>query len=88
MTFVIAASCVADYSCLEACPVGCIHPAPDDPAFDRAVQLYIDPASCIDCAACVEACPVDAVFSAAQLPDRWRHYADINRDYFDGDSHG
>lgn len=88
MTFVIAAPCVADYSCLEICPVGCIHPAPDDPAFDRTEQLYIDPASCIDCAACVDACPVDAVFDAARLPDRWRHYVDVNRAYFEADVRG
>ncbi|WP_236979536.1 MULTISPECIES: 4Fe-4S dicluster domain-containing protein [Mycobacterium] len=82
MAFVIAAPCVADYSCLEACPVGCIRPTPDEPEFDRAEQLYIDSRSCIDCAACVEACPVDAVFDAERIPDRWRHYVGVNRDYF------
>lgn len=88
MAFIITAPCVADYSCLEGCPAGCIHPAPDDPDFDRVEQLYVDPAACIDCGACVDLCPVDAVFAADQVPDRWRHYVDINRDYFEEPARG
>lgn len=85
MTYVIAAPCVADYSCLESCPVGCIHPDPDDPGFDRAEQLYIDPESCIECGACVDACPIDAVYAARDLPAEWKHYAQVNREFFVGD---
>lgn len=84
MTYVIAAACVADYSCLEVCPADCIHPNPDTPEFNRTEQLYIDPDACIDCAACVEACPVDAVYNAETIPDKWRHFVAINRDYFEG----
>jgi ferredoxin len=82
MAYVIAAPCVADYSCVEVCPVGCISPRPDDPGFDTAEQLYIDPRRCIDCAACVSACPVGAVFHAARLPVRWRGYSRVNADHF------
>src|SRR5512139_4024160 len=82
MSFVIAAPCLADYSCVEICPVDCIGPHPDSAEFDNAEQLYIDPARCIACGACVEACPVAAIFDEASLPDKWRHYAQINRDYF------
>lgn len=82
MPYVIASPCIADYSCLEICPVDCIAPGPDEKSFDDAEQLYIDPDRCIDCAACVDACPVNAIFKAELLPQRWRHYAGINRDYF------
>src|SRR3712207_9562941 len=63
MTYVIVGSCVKDDSCIEVCPVDCIHPKPGAPDFETAEQLYIDPALCIDCDACVEACPVDAIYS-------------------------
>lgn len=82
MSYVIAAPCVADYSCVEICPVKCIGPDPTTAAFDEAEQLYIDPNLCIECGACVEACPVGAIFDAASLPEKWRHYEAINRDFF------
>ena len=34
MTYVIAGSCIKDDSCVEACPVDCIHPKPGDPDFE------------------------------------------------------
>ena len=82
MTYVIAAPCVADYSCVEVCPVDCIAPRPDDSGFDDAEQLFIDPGSCIDCEACVSACPVGAVFEVGMLPPKYKHYADINAAHF------
>jgi len=88
MPFVIAAPCVADYSCVEVCPVDCIHPTPDEPCFEQAEQMYINPAECIDCQACVEACPVDAIFDADRLPGRWQEYPQINADYFRSNGHG
>ncbi|WP_337832740.1 indolepyruvate ferredoxin oxidoreductase subunit alpha [Pseudonocardia sp. TMWB2A] len=79
----MTAPCVADYSCLEICPVSCIHPHPDHPDFDTVEQLFIDPQACIDCGACVDACPVDAIHAEEQLPERWKHYARINREHFE-----
>ena len=59
MAYVINEPCIGvkDSSCVEVCPVDCIHPTPDEPDFEAAHQLYIDPEECIDCDACVEACP-------------------------------
>ena len=88
MPYVIAAPCVADYSCVEVCPVDCIHPTPDEAGFEQAEQMYINPAECIDCEACVEACPVDAIFAADELPERWLQYAEINIGYFESDGRG
>ena len=36
MTYVIAGSCIKDDSCVEACPVDCIHPKPGAPDFETA----------------------------------------------------
>ena len=59
MAYVIAEPCIdtKDNSCVEVCPVDCIHPTPDEPDYDAVTMLYIDPEECIDCDACVEACP-------------------------------
>jgi NAD-dependent dihydropyrimidine dehydrogenase PreA subunit len=82
MTYVITAPCVADYSCVEICPVNCISPGPDTEGFEQAEQLYINPDQCIDCAACVEACPVKAIYKKERLPEKWQHYAEVNAQYF------
>ena len=73
MAYVIAEPCIGtkDNSCVEVCPVDCIHPTPDEPDYDKVEMLYIDPEECIDCDACVEACPVDACFAEDQLPEEW-----------------
>jgi ferredoxin len=86
MAYVIAEPCVGtkDNSCVEVCPVDCIHPTPDEPDYDKVEQLYIDPDECIDCDACVEACPVDACFAEDQLPDEWSAFAERNAAYFAG----
>jgi NAD-dependent dihydropyrimidine dehydrogenase PreA subunit len=81
---VITEPCIGskDNSCVEVCPVDCIHPTEDEPGFDEAEHLYIDPAECIDCNACVQACPVDAVFNEDHVPAEWQHYAAENAAYF------
>ncbi|MEV0341429.1 ferredoxin family protein [Nocardia sp. NPDC050713] len=86
MAYVIAAPCVADYSCLEVCPADCIRPGPDDPEFETAEQLHIDPANCIECDSCVSACPVGAVYDAPELPPQWSHYESVNADWFRTDA--
>ena len=54
-----------DRSCVDVCPVDCIHDDGDD---DKI--LYIDPDECIDCGACEPACPVNAIFAEDDVPGR------------------
>ena len=84
MAYVINEPCIGtkDTSCVEVCPVDCIHPTPDEPGFDEAEQLYIDPEECIDCDACVEACPVDAITPEDMVPPEWQHYIERNAAYY------
>jgi NAD-dependent dihydropyrimidine dehydrogenase PreA subunit len=84
VAYVINEPCIRtkDTSCVEVCPVDCIHPRADEPGFDSVEQLYIDPEECIDCDACVEACPVDAITAEDQVPDEWQRYIQVNRDYY------
>src|SRR5215213_7498373 len=46
MAYVISEPCIGakDNSCVEVCPVDCIHPTPDESDYDAHEQLYIDPA--------------------------------------------
>jgi ferredoxin len=84
LAYVIAEPCIGekDNSCVEVCPVDCIHPTPDEPDYDNVKQLFIDPDECIDCDACVEACPVDACFAEDQLPEEWSKYTQVNLEYY------
>ena len=56
---------------MDVCPVDCIHPRKDEPAFATAEMLYIHPDECIDCGACVPACPVEANFALDETPHKW-----------------
>jgi ferredoxin len=84
MTYVITELCVGtkDHSCVDVCPVDCIHPTPDEPEFDRVEQLYINPDDCIDCDACVDVCPVDAPIAESDLPEQHRHSIADNAGYY------
>src|SRR5919202_395829 len=82
MTYVIVGTCIKDDSCVEVCPVDCIHPKPGAPDFETAEQLYIDPLECIDCDACVEACPVDAIYAEAWVPEKHEYAIDLNAEFF------
>lgn len=84
MSFAITQSCCVDASCVSACPVNCIHPAPGEPDFGTTDMLYVDPRACIDCGACAEVCPVDAVFPVENLVGPLREYAEVNAEYYAG----
>lgn len=82
MAHVITRPCCNDASCVAVCPVNCIHPTPDEPAFFTAESLYIDPDTCIDCGACIDECPVEAIIPDDQLDERDEPYLQINADYY------
>jgi len=92
MAYVIAEPCIGvkDSACVDACPVDCIHPKKNTtyedgrPGFEEVPQLYIDPVECIDCGACVPVCPVSAIFALDDLPEKWKHYAELNSSYVEG----
>jgi ferredoxin/flavodoxin---NADP+ reductase len=83
MTFVITQRCCSDTSCISECPVDCIRPRPEDPEFQTAEMLFIDPDTCIDCGACADACPVDAIYSEFDVPEEMGRYVGLNAAYFE-----
>ena len=84
MAYVIAEPCIGqkDNSCVEVCPVDCIHPTPDEADYDKVEMLYIDPEECIDCDACVAAFPVDAITPEDMVPPEWHEYIERNAAYY------
>jgi NAD-dependent dihydropyrimidine dehydrogenase PreA subunit len=86
MTYVITQPCidVKDASCVDVCPVDCIHPSPNEPEFETVQQLHINPDECIDCGACEPACPVTAIFEESAVPEEWKSYIKVNADFFTG----
>lgn len=87
MAFIITEPCIGtkDTACVDACPVDCIHPRSDEPEFEEAVQLYIDPEECIDCGACVPECPVEAIFPEDEVPEKWQQYIETNYNWYEKD---
>ena len=78
MTYTITEPCIGvkDASCVDVCPVDCIHTTPEDQ------QYYINPEVCIDCAACESVCPVTAIFFEDDVPEQWKHYTPLNAEWF------
>lgn len=87
MPHVVTQSCCADASCVQACPVNCIHPAPGEPGFGTTEMLYIDPRTCVGCGACVTACPVDAIKPLELLTSAEEPFAEINAAYYEQHPH-
>ncbi|MDF0529853.1 4Fe-4S binding protein [Tsukamurella sp. 8F] len=82
MPHVITQACCSDASCVNVCPVNCIHPTPGEPGFGGSEILHIDPDTCIDCGACADACPVDAIYPLDRLGPADLPYAQINADFY------
>src|SRR5512133_3189056 len=77
MAYVIAEPCVDvhDRACVDECPVDCI--------YDGLRKSYIQPDECVECGACEPVCPVNAIFQQNDLPDEWRQYVQIERQFFE-----
>ena len=89
MPFVITDPCIGtkDMSCVDVCPVDCIHPRKDEPEFEAATMLYIHPEECIDCGACVPACPVAAIYDSDNTtPSSQKDLIEANTVYRNGDA--
>ena len=78
MTYIIAEPCIdiKDKSCVDVCPVDCIHEA------NRI--LVIDPEECIDCGACEPECPVNAIFEASAVPPEWHEFIELDKRWTTG----
>lgn len=87
MAYVVTQSCCADASCVVACPVNCIHPAPGEPGFGTTEMVYIDATACVGCGACATACPVGAMVPDAALTTKQLPFIDLNAAYYDAFPH-
>ena len=82
--YIIAEPCIGtkDTACVDVCPVDCIHPRKDEAGFEAAEMLYIDPDVCIQCGNCEPACPVTAIFTEETIPEKWKHFQQVNADWY------
>jgi NAD-dependent dihydropyrimidine dehydrogenase PreA subunit len=78
MPYIITEPCIGvkDASCVDVCPVDCIHTTDDAP------QYYINPEQCIDCAACELVCPVSAILHEDDVPEAWKPYIQVNAGFY------
>jgi NAD-dependent dihydropyrimidine dehydrogenase PreA subunit len=82
MAYVITDSCIKDLLCADVCPTDCIHPKKDEPAFESAPQLYVDPTGCIDCGACVPLCTSDSIHPIDDVPQEKKHFIAANAAFY------
>eukprot|EP00741_Cyanophora_paradoxa_P018108 tig00021037_g17484.t1 len=61
--------CEGDSTCMEACPVNCIHEGPGQNAKGKE-WFWIDFDSCIDCGICLEVCPIEGAILPEQVPEK------------------
>ncbi|OGT32141.1 MAG: ferredoxin [Gammaproteobacteria bacterium RIFCSPHIGHO2_12_FULL_35_23] len=75
MTFVVTENCIRCKStdCVEVCPVNCFYEGPN--------FLAINPDECIDCGVCVPECPQDAIFDEEDLPEEYKVYVELNKEF-------
>jgi uncharacterized protein GlcG (DUF336 family)/NAD-dependent dihydropyrimidine dehydrogenase PreA subunit len=76
MPYVITERCTLDGSCVDVCPVACIHTQPG------SSQYYIDPDVCIECEQCEIVCPVEAIFIDWKLPAELEPAIEVNASFF------
>lgn len=78
MPYIITEPCIGvkDASCVDVCPVDCIHTT------DDSEQYFINPDQCIDCAACELVCPVEAIHDENDLAEDQRRFIEINANFF------
>ena len=79
MAYVITDTCIKDSLCVEVCPTDCIHPKQDEPEFEAATQMYVDPEGCIDCGACIPACTSDSIHAIDDVPEEKKDFVEQER---------
>ena len=82
MAYIITDGCIKDALCADVCPTDCIHPKKDEPDFEKATQMYVDPAGCIDCGACVPVCTSDSIHALEDLPEDKKEFIEKNAAYY------
>lgn len=75
MAMVVTEPCVGcvHADCMKVCPIDTFHLGPD--------RMVIDPEECIDCEACIAECPEEAIFYEDDVPQQWKQYVELNREY-------
>lgn len=84
MAYIITDACVGtkDKSCVEACPVDCIHEGIHEENGSQYDMLFIDPEECIHCGLCEPVCPVTAVYADTDVPKDKLYFLQINANFY------
>ena len=83
--YIIAEPCIGtkDTACVDVCPVDCIHPRKDeDGVRDGGDALHRPATSASSAATASPACPVTAIFTEETIPEKWKHFLQVNADWY------
>ncbi len=84
MAYVITEACIGvkDKSCVQVCPVDCIHEGIVNMEGASYDMLFINPDECIDCGLCEPECPVTAIHADSDVPKEFQQFIQINTEFF------
>jgi len=54
----------------------------DEPGFEAAIQMYVDPEGCIDCGACIPACTSDSIHAIDDVPEDKKDFVEKNAAFY------
>lgn len=54
----------------------------DEPGFEAATQMYVDPEGCFDCGACIPACTSDSIHAIDDVPEDKKDFVEKNAAFY------
>jgi ferredoxin len=54
----------------------------DEPGFEAATQMYVDPEGCIDCGARIPACTSDSIHAIDDVPEDKKDFVEKNAAFY------
>ncbi len=81
MAYVITGKRIKDSLCVGVCPTDCIHPKTDEPGYEAATQMYVDPEGCVDCGACIPVGTADSIHALEDVPEEKKEFVEKNAAY-------
>jgi len=82
MAYVITDTCIKDSLWVEVCPADCIHPQQDEPGFEAATQMSVDPEVASTAAHAFPLAPPTRSMRWKMFPEEKKDFIEKNAAYY------